>query len=309
MPSKLTIVLPIFNEAASLPHFLPELMGTSETHCWNLILVDDGSTDDSAQILSNYVDKSFVNIIHHKVNRGYGGALKTGIAAALTSHVITMDADGQHSITDVSRVYEFALKTDADMVVGSRTDMSQSGTFRAVGRWLIWNFARILVPLPIRDLNSGFKIYRTELAQEYLTLCPNSMAFSDVITLVFISQRNLVLECPIEVRKRSAGKSTIGFQTAFETIIEILNLVMLFNPLRVFVPLAVLFILVGVGWGLPLVLLGRGVSVGAMLAIVLGSIFFILGLIAGQLSAIRVSLLDFDHRKGHSFDADHDAQE
>jgi hypothetical protein len=117
------------------------------------------------------------------------------------------------------------------------------------------------------------------------------MAFSDVITLVFLSEKNLVLEYPIKVSPRSIGQSTITTFTAFETVIQVLNITLMFNPLRVFLPISILCFLAGLGWGIPIVLLGRGVSVGAMLAIVTGLLFFVLGLIASQLSAIRMERL------------------
>jgi glycosyltransferase involved in cell wall biosynthesis len=295
--AELTIILPIFNEAESLPLFLPELVASSEANGWNLIFVNDASLDSSGEILSGYAEKNFVTIIHHKVNRGYGGALKTGIARTSTSYLLTMDGDGQHNITDAGNIFEFALRHHADMVVGRRTNLGESGLLRSAGKWLIRQFARFLFPIPVHDLNSGFKLYRTELAQRYLNICPDSMAFSDVMTLAFISGHNLVIEFPIEVKKRVGGKSTIGLQTAAETLIEILNLVMLFNPLRVFLPLSVICVLAGVGWGLPIVISGRGVSVGAMLAIILGVLCFVLGLLASQLSAIRINILDLGQRK------------
>ena len=147
------------------------------------------------------------------------------------------------------------------------------------------------MPLPITDLNSGFKFYRTDLAKRYITVCPDSMAFSDVITLVFLSEHNLVLEYPVQITPRKAGQSMINTFTAFETVIQVLNIALMFNPLKLFLPISVLCLLAGLGWGIPIVLLGRGVSVGAMLAIVSGLIFFVLGLIASQLSAIRMERL------------------
>lgn len=147
------------------------------------------------------------------------------------------------------------------------------------------------MPLPVTDLNSGFKLYRTELAKRYITVCPDSMAFSDVITLVFLSERNLVLEHPICISPRKLGQSTINIFTAFETVMQVLNIALMFNPLRVFLPVSIFCFIAGLGWGIPIVLLGRGVSVGAMLAIVTGLIFFVLGLLASQLSAIRMERL------------------
>jgi hypothetical protein len=148
------------------------------------------------------------------------------------------------------------------------------------------------MPLPVKDLNSGFKLYRTEYAQHYLHVCPTSMAFSDVITLVFIQRGDLVMEHPITVNPRRTGKSKININTAFETILEILNLVVLFNPMRVFFPLSLFLLLIGIGWGIPFALLGRGISTGSILAIVLGAIMFSIGLIASQLSSMRMSMID-----------------
>jgi hypothetical protein len=201
-----------------------------------------------------------------------------------------MDGDGQHNLEDAEKIFQFALEQDADMVVGKR-DGKTSTMYRNIGKWLIRIFTKFLIPLPITDVNSGFKLYRTELVKRYLTVCPDSMAFSDVITLVFLSERNLVLEYPIHVAPRKLGRSTITAYTAFETVIQVLNIVLMFNPLRVFLPLSIICILAGVGWGIPIVLLGRGVSIGAMLAIVTGLLFFVLGLLASQLSAIRMERL------------------
>lgn len=286
----LTVVVPVYNEAESLPHFLPELVQTCREKGWLLILVNDGSRDETAQVLTRYESDPIVQVLHHKVNRGYGGALKTGLSSVKTRYVVTMDGDGQHKTSDVEAIYRFALKSDADMLIGSRSEMEHVNWYREFGKWIIRNFTRILVPLPVYDLNSGFKLYRTELVAQYLHLCPDAMAFSDVITLLFLNQGHLVLEFPISVRKRIAGSSSIGTHTAFQTIIEILNLAMLVNPLRIFLPLSILCTTVGLLWGIPIVLAGRGVSVGSMLAVVLGAFFFFLGLIASQLASIRLHL-------------------
>jgi glycosyltransferase involved in cell wall biosynthesis len=235
--------------------------------------------------------------VHHKVNRGYGGALKSGIRKVKTPFLVTIDGDGQHSLEDVDQVFRFALDNDADLVVGKRDSKFASGAYRSLGKYIIRAFTKILMPLPITDLNSGFKFYRTDLAHRYITVCPDTMAFSDVITLVFLNERNLVLEYPIKVTPRRVGQSTINTLTAFETVIQVLNITLMFNPLRVFLPISAACILAGLGWGLPIILLGRGVSVGAMLAIVTGLLFFVLGLLASQLSAIRMERLrDISHR-------------
>ena len=277
----LTVVVPAFDEETSLPATLAALREVCAPRGWPIIVVDDGSSDATGEVARS----AGVLVIRHKVRRGYGGALKSGIAAAATRWVVTVDADGQHDPRDLEGLLAQAVGQDADLVVGRRVG---AGTpYRTLGKRLIRLVTRILMPNPVRDLNSGLKLYRTDLAKRYLPLCPDSMAFSEVITLVFLSHRDLVMERDVTVRPRSGGRSTISAQTAFDTFIEILNIITLFNPMRIFLPAAALSWIAGLAWGIPIVLRGRGVSVGSMLALVTGVVLFALGLLAEQLAAIR----------------------
>jgi hypothetical protein len=143
------------------------------------------------------------------------------------------------------------------------------------------------MPMNIHDINSGMKIYSTVLAKKYLPLCPDAMAYSDIIALVFINQRHRVGEEPIRIKQRVAGDSTINVKTAYDTIMEIVNVVILFNPMRIFLPIAIFFFLFGVIWDIQFFTRGLGVSVGAGMMVVSGFIFFMLGLVTEQLSQIR----------------------
>lgn len=287
----LTVVVPVYNEGEVLQSTARTIIDFCSAHDWKVIFVNDGSRDNSGSILGEFAGLPHVHVAHHKVNRGYGGALKTGVSFVTTPYLVTIDADGQHNMEDVEKVFQYAVDHDADMVVGKRDHKPAAAPYRSLGKWLIRTFTRLLMPLPITDLNSGFKLYRTAPAQRYIALCPDSMALSDIITLIFLHEHNLVLEHPIRISPRKGGQSTITTYTAFETVIEILNIALMFNPLRIFLPVSILCVLVGLGWGIPIILLGRGVSVGAMLAIVTGLIFFVIGLLASQLSAIRMERL------------------
>jgi glycosyltransferase involved in cell wall biosynthesis len=288
----LTIVIPSFNEGESLPLLIKELGSFAQGNGVRVILVDDGSVDDTSQVLRDAILPEQIKVIAHKLNRGYGGAIKSGIRAAQTRFVITMDADGQHDLNDVKRLYAHLKDTDADMVVGSREGQRDASLYRGLGKRLIRWFAKLMMPIHIKDINSGMKVYDARLAKSYLPLCPDHMAYSDIIAMVFISQRHKVLELPITIHERSKGKSTIGTMTAIDTVREILNIVILFNPMRVFMPISLFLLAFGVVWGLPILLRGNGVSVGAMLLLVSALLFFFLGLLAEQLSTIRKGLAD-----------------
>jgi glycosyltransferase involved in cell wall biosynthesis len=289
MDNSLTIIIPAYNEEEALPEFLPQLIGFCEKMGYQAIIVNDGSRDGTLKVLEQFKNP-LLQVVSHKVNRGYGGALKTGISLATTRYCITVDADGQHNLEDVKKLHEQIQATGADMIIGWRNE-AKGNWYRELGKSLIRRTARTLLKFKLHDLNSGMKISETALTQRYLKLCPDGMAYSDAIALVFVSQRHLVLEEPITLNERVGGQSTISTYTAFETIKHILNMVIFFNPMRIFLPISGLFFLAGFAWGLPIILMGRGLSTAALLALLSGLIFFFLGLLSEQLAFIRKSLL------------------
>lgn len=287
-----TILIPVYNEAETLPSVIPHIAEFCHFKGWQLVCVNDGSTDASKSILTDLAARFGFTVHHHKVNRGYGAAMKTGIRAIQTDYILTMDADGQHETADCEKLYSELVRTDADMVLGSRKGSMDAGRLRGIGKSVIRRFASILMPLHVYDINSGMRIYRTSIARESLHLLPNTFSFSDTLTLVFVNSKQLVLETPITVVPRRGGTSTISIQTAFETVMEVLNIAVLFNPMKIFLPVALACFGLGVPWGIYIVSLGRGVSVGSSLLIITGILSFLLGLIAEQLSSIKKSMHD-----------------
>ena len=286
----LTLVVPAYNEEESLRSFLPELLGYCESHDYALVAVDDCSSDGTGTMLDEAAaGHPFMRVCHHKVNRGYGGALISGLRMAETRFAVTMDADGQHLLENVEKLLEKQAQTNADLVVGARGKDSGggSGWYRALGKKLIRFTAGLLVDLPVSDLNSGMKLYDAELVKRYLRLCPDGMAFSEVITLIFVQQKHLVTETPITVAPRISGASTISTRTALDTLLQILNIVMVFNPMRIFMPLGGIVMLLGILWAIPFLLRGSGLSTAALMAVIAGLLLMMMGLLAEQLAQIR----------------------
>jgi glycosyltransferase involved in cell wall biosynthesis len=260
--------MPAYNEGENLTALLPDALAFCRARGWRLLLVDDGSKDDTRVLCEALSGEPGFHFFRHKLNRGYGAALKTAARHCDTEYCATMDADGQHRLEDIERLFSLLRERDADLVVGSRKGLPPASRLRGIGKFLIRAVARMMMKVPVHDLNSGMKVYRTALLQQYLHLAPNTMSFSDIITLVFISNRHLVLEHPM----------------------EILNIVILFNPARIFLPLALMCTAIGLCVGLPILFAGRGVTTGSLLGIFAGIVFFLLGLIAEQLSSIRKHL-------------------
>jgi len=281
MKKNLTIVIPAYNESEGLEKVLLDLQAETSDLAEEIILVDDGSQDDTAAIAK----ASGVRVISHKRNIGYGASLKSGIRTADTDYILTMDSDGQHHPDDVNKLWQQV--EDFDMVIGSRTSLLHSPIWRMPGKWLLNIMANFLVRQRIPDLNSGLRIIRREDALRYLHLCPAGFSFSTTITLVMLSRGYDVKFVPIEVSKR-VGVSYVSIKTGFETLLLIMRLATLIDPLRIFVPVSLLIGLVGFLWEIPYAVAGRGVSVGSMLAIVTALLCFVLGLISDQISQLRL---------------------
>lgn len=286
----LSVVIPAYNEEECLKDFLPKVVEHCRQKSYKLILINDCSKDATGKIMEQFGRENFITIIHNKVNAGYGGSIKNGIKKADTDYVITFDADGQHRLEDIEPLLKITMENGAEMVVGDRG--YSSGAYRETGKWLIRVVAKLLMPFKIKDINSGLKIYNRELAVKYIRICPDTIAYTYIILFVFIFKKHLVLEAPIGINKRLTGKSTINFMTALENMQEIINFIILFNPIRIFFPVGLFCIVISCIWEVHILLRGNGISVGSMLGFVTGMLTILIGLVVHQISAFRRESLD-----------------
>ena len=292
MKEDLTIVIPAYNESESLPKVLSSIQSLAIQNRFKVIIVNDGSNDESQKLLDRLVERFTFTSITHKVNQGYGAAIKTGIRATETNYVITIDADGQHRCDDILNLFETMKSTGADLIVGGRFNQKNSTLTRGVGKSVIRAFVRTLIKVPVYDINSGMKIYRTEFAKKYIRLAPDTMAFSDVMTIAFVYFGKFVKEVPITINKRIAGKSTINYKTGIDTIKEIMFIATVFAPYKFFSLLAISMLLVTLSWGIPFILLGKGVTSATASGILVSVLLWSLGVLAQLISGIRKDLIE-----------------
>jgi glycosyltransferase involved in cell wall biosynthesis len=277
----ITVIVPAFNEAEAVGSVVASIRRACPALVQEIIVVDDGSSDETAAV----AQAAGARVIAHKQNCGYGAALKTGIRSAETEYVLTMDSDGQHRAEDITCLWEMAAEND--MVVGRRMALLHSPLWRMPGKWVLAAMANYLTRRRIPDLNSGFRLLRRDVALRYLHLCPTGFSFSTTITIALLSRGYRVTYVPIQVEHR-VGRSTVSVGTGMQTIMLIIRIAALFDPLRIFIPASVLIGLFGILWGIPYALAGRGVSVGSMLAIVTAVLLFGLGLLSDQISQLRL---------------------
>lgn len=280
----LSVVVPTFNEGRNVEEVLQYLEKLSRTHNWEVIVVDDGSSDDTVEQILKYADGHYLRLLQHRYNQGYGAALKTGIRQAIAPYVATMDSDGQHDPHELLKLLPGI--SESDMVVGQRTKLIHSNLWRMPGKWFLGWLANYLTRQFIPDLNSGMRIFRREIILKYLHLCSDRFSFSTTCTLIFFNRGYQVAYVPIEIYPRH-GKSTVRLSTGFETIILILRIITLFEPLRIFIPLSLFFGGFGFLWSIPYAIQQRGISVGALLLIMTGLLTFMIGLLSDQIAALR----------------------
>lgn len=284
---QLSIVIPAHNEDENIAAALEGLLRLNLGISREIIAVDDGSTDRTGQVLQGFADK--VRVIRHAVNRGYGAALKTGIRAAEGEYVLTFDGDGQFDPAGIPAFWRRAQEGGFGLVAGQRSLVSDGSplsrlpfkvalkllVFLLFGRWL-------------KDLNCGYRIFRRAAIAKYLHLCSDLYSFSTTSTLVFLNRGYSVAFLPVAVRKRGANRSSVMNPGGIFNVLQLmLRTAMLFNPLRLFLPIGILSVAFGVVWGVRFIALGRGLSVLGLLFILFGVLTVFFGLIADQIAEMR----------------------
>ncbi|MDI6873248.1 glycosyltransferase family 2 protein [Candidatus Solincola sp.] len=242
---KVSVVLPVYNEEEAIGEVLEETISTLEgtSYDWEIIVVDDGSKDRTAEIVASFPQAT---LLRHPHNMGGGRARNTGIKAASGEVVVIADGDGTYPLRDIPRLVE-ELK-DCDMVVGARK--KEAGTLkflRVPVKFLIRKLAEFISGSKIPDLNSGMRAIRRDAVSPYLRMLPPGHSWVSTITLAFLNNGHVVKYVPIDYYPRK-GKSTFHpIRDTGNYIMTIFRTITWFSPLKVFVPLAFLLLLTGFG--------------------------------------------------------------
>jgi glycosyltransferase involved in cell wall biosynthesis len=235
----LSIIIPAFNEekgAALTVQGIQTTMAESAIP-FELIVVDDGSIDSTAEIINSLPGVKLLRNIH---NRGYGTSLKRGIRAATYDNIAITDADGTYP---GDRIPELAslLTDDVDMVVGWRKGFSAKiPLVRRPAKWVIKRIAETLAGYSIPDLNSGLRIFRKQTVLDNEHVLPAGFSFTTTITLLIASGGGCILYEPISYSHRSGQSKFHPIKDTWGMITLIVRSILLFNPLRFFVPIAML---------------------------------------------------------------------
>jgi len=280
-----SVIIPAYNESAAIGGVLRTLTDFLRGRYpeAEVIVVNDGSKDDTAAVVAAVPG---VRLLTHPHNMGYGASLKTGMKAAKNDWCITYDADGQHT-PDLIPLLLAECKEPNHMVVGKR-ETYEGPMLRRPGKWLLQRVANRLTGTVIPDLNSGLRAFRREEFFKYMHLFPKGFSLSTTSTVCFFRANLNVVYVPVRIQQRTAGTSTVSFRDFPRTIMLIVRLIMLFSPLRIFIPATVLFALLTVADSIYEYTVTRDFVNQSVIALfTLASLTFFFGLLADQIAAIR----------------------
>jgi len=282
-----SIIIPAYNEGKTIGDLVTKTRDLYPE--FEIIVVNDGSKDNTASVAKEVG----AIVCEHPYNIGNGAAIKSGIRMASGDVFVFMDGDAQHNPEDIGRLLENI--PEFDMVVGARSIKSQASIGRALGNKLYNWFASYVAKFTIKDLTSGFRAVKSDIAKNFLYLLPNTYSYPTTLTLGILRNGRSVKYIPITVIKRKMGKSKLSvIKDGVRFFMIITRICTLYSPLRVFLPVSFSMFLTGFGWYIYTYLaFNRFTNMSAFLFIT-SVLIFMMGLISEQICQMRIEKSEGD---------------
>ncbi len=284
-----SIVIPTYNEERGAPPVMRETIDLLREKLdgkvqFEIIIVDDGSTDKTSEVLKPYEKERNFRVVRHPRNRGYGAAIKTGIRYAHHHWIMITDADGTYPAEHIPEI--LAAREPDGMVVGARIgEHAHVPLIRRPPKWVLRKLAELLSGNEIPDLNSGLRVFPRTVANRFRSILPNQFSFTTTITLAMFAAGYGVKYLPINYRRREGRSKIRPIADTLNFLKLIIRTVLYLDPIRVFLPLAALFLLTAVGVGVgSYVITGRVMDVTTVLLVVTGVQILMLGMLADMMN-------------------------
>jgi glycosyltransferase involved in cell wall biosynthesis len=289
MNSNLSIVIPAYNEMPNIGNVVSKIKALYPES--EIIVIDDGSADKTAEVAHT----AGATVYSHPYNIGNGAAVKTGIRMATRDIIVFLDGDGQHRPEDIGRMLELFPKYD--MIVGERKSGGQASFDRAIGNQVFNWLASYVTKFSVKDLTSGFRAIKADIAKSYIYMLPNTYSYPTTITLGVLRDGRSVKYMPIEAQKRKSGKSRINIvKDGVRFLMIIIKICTLYSPLRVFLPVSLFMVLLGCfRYIYSYIVEGRFTNMSALL-FTAGVTIFMMGLISEQICQMRFERRSSDRR-------------
>ena len=273
-----SVIVPAYNEAAHVAEQVSSVDRIMRRSGWTyeIIVVDDGSTDGTAQAANS---AGLARVVRRAQNHGYGAALKLGVRLARYDWILITDADGTYPVESIPSL--LAEAETNSMVVGSRTgEVVKVPVARRPAKWFLNRLASYLAGRHLPDINSGLRLMRKTLINRYEHLLPDGFSFTTTITLSAACNSHPLTYVPIDYHAR-LGESKIRPRHAYDFTLLIVRTIVFFNPLKVFLPLGALLAVFALG-KLVYDIWKDNLSESAVLGILGALIVWAVGLLADQ---------------------------
>ena len=230
----ISVVLPVYNEKGHLRAEIDRIRAALETskYSFELIVVDDGSSDGSEKELPGIPG---ITLITHGKNQGSGAARRTGTTAARGRVVVWTDVDMTYPNDLIPQLVD--SMAGFDHVVGWR--QTEEGTLkwlRTPAKWLIRKLASFLSETDIKDLNSGLRAFRRDVAMQYVHELPKGFSCVTTLTMSFLGNGYSVGFFPIEYFPRAGRSKFHWLKDTRRYILQVIRMTLSYNPLKVFLP-------------------------------------------------------------------------
>lgn len=277
-----SIIIPARNEAGTIGVLLQSLIRAYPGA--EVIVVNDGSEDDTAQIASS----SGARVISIPYSMGNGAAVKAGAREATGDIFIFMDADGQHQVEEIGKLLK-VMNEGYDMVIGARSIKSHASKARYLAN-LIYNwFASWVSGHRVQDLTSGFRAVKAENFREFLYMLPNGFSYPTTITMAMFRAGYRIAYVSVDVGMREGRSHIHPLVDGIRFLLIIFKVGTLYTPLKIFFPLSALFFLSGlVYYSYTFITHDRFTNM-SMLLFLSSIIIFLIGLVSEQLTVLLYS--------------------
>lgn len=283
--AQVSILIPAYNEQEGIAYTLEKLCGCTLLDSAEIIVVDDGSTDGTANVVRGFPR---VRLVQHIANRGYGAAIVSGLRASRREYVVWCDSDGQHRVDDLLAVASRLVNGRLEYVIGVRGADSFQDSNRRFGKWLLRLVVRFAAGDPVPDFNSGLRGFRRDVLSRYIHLLPKGFGASTLTTLLMVEGNHIGESVSITVDERKGKSSVRQLRDGLRTLQIILRIVLLFKPMQFFGLVGTALILTGLVYGFAKAfIVGLGFPVLAALVVILGVQAFFFGFLGDQISAMR----------------------
>lgn len=239
----ISYIVPAYNEESGIGDTIKQLHNTLTTLDipYEIIVVNDGSQDKTREIAQRCGD---IVLINHPVNIGYGNSLKSGIQRARYDWIGIIDADGSYPIEEIPNLVKEMLN-GFDMVIGSRKNTAKVDRFiKKFSRWVFKKMIKVIIKDSIEDANSGFRIFKRDLAVNFFPFLCGTFSFTTSLTILAMGKSCFIKHIPVQYNSRKGKSKVMHGRDSMRTIKYIIQGITFFDPIKFFMILSIFMIFI-----------------------------------------------------------------